>query len=189
MSDKQKWPRALALDVGVQLVSELLPFCNRIEVAGSLRRGKAQVGDVEVLYIPKYEKRRDGLDMFAWVDVDLATEALVGMLASGVIGYRPNINGNFTWGPCNKLAIHMPSGIPIDFFSTDERCWFTALVIRTGGLATNLALTTGAQRLGRKLHAYGAGVEMPNGETVRAESERQVFLMCGVDYKEPKDRK
>ena len=188
MSDKQRWPRAAAEAVAAELVAALRPHCHRIEVAGSLRRGKATVGDAEIIYIPKLEKRRDGSDMFAWVDVDLATEELGRMVKQQVLDYRPNVKGNFTWGIQNKLAIHVASQIPVDFFATTEENFFTTLVIRTGGKAQNLELTTSAQRLGRKLHAYGCGVEMPSGETVRCASERDVFEACGVEYKQPEDR-
>lgn len=63
-----------------------------------------------------------------------------------------------------------------------------SLVIRTGGKETNLALTTGAQALGRKLHAYGAGVTMEDGTLRVCRSEREVFELCGVPYAEPEGR-
>ena len=46
MSDKPKIPREQALAVFYELKRELDPFCERLELAGSLRRGKAEVGDV-----------------------------------------------------------------------------------------------------------------------------------------------
>lgn len=46
---KTKQPLAVAAAIAAALVAELTPYCERIEVAGSVRRGKAQVGDLEVL--------------------------------------------------------------------------------------------------------------------------------------------
>jgi len=37
-------------------VAAVSPWCERIEVAGSVRRGKRDVGDVEYVVIPKFEE-------------------------------------------------------------------------------------------------------------------------------------
>lgn len=51
-----------------------------------------------------------------------------------------------TWGDKNKLAIHIPSGIHVDFFATTERAWHNYLVCRTGGAENNIAISTAAQK-------------------------------------------
>lgn len=186
MSVKTKWPRAVALAVAAELGDILTPFCERLEIAGSLRRGKPTVGDIELLFIPKSESRADGL--FDTTQVNLADEVINRLLSSGVLAKRPNVNGSFAWGEKNKLAIHGPSGIPVDLFATTADNWWLSLVIRTGSKETNLKLTTGAARQGRKLNAYGAGVTMRNGTVTKATSERDVFHLCGCPYLEPKSR-
>ena len=50
---KTKYPRAEALNVAKQMCVSLADITDRLIVAGSLRRRKAEVGDVEILYIPK----------------------------------------------------------------------------------------------------------------------------------------
>ena len=42
-----------AYKIAQQLVHVLKPHCARIEIAGSIRRMKAQVGDIEIVCIPK----------------------------------------------------------------------------------------------------------------------------------------
>ncbi len=42
-----------ALFIAKQLKSELSPLCERIEIAGSVRRQKPDVGDIELVAIPK----------------------------------------------------------------------------------------------------------------------------------------
>jgi DNA polymerase (family 10) len=186
MSVKTKWPRAVALAVAAELGDILTPFCERLEIAGSLRRGKPTVGDIELLFIPKSESRADGL--FDTTQVNLADEVINRLLSSGVLAKRPNVNGSFAWGEKNKLAIHGPSGIPVDLFATTAANWWVSLVVRTGSKETNLELTTGAQRFGRRLNAYGSGVTMPDGSNVAAKSEQEVFHLCGCKYREPKHR-
>ena len=41
-----------ALSIAETLVAELTPACKRIEIAGSIRRQKPDVGDIEIVAIP-----------------------------------------------------------------------------------------------------------------------------------------
>jgi DNA polymerase/3'-5' exonuclease PolX len=121
MGDKPKIPRAAAFKVAEEIMVRLMPCCERIAIAGSLRRGKAEVGDIEILYIPKMTDRADGL--FDRRIVSVASEVIDGLLTSGYFSKRPSKTGVFSWGEANKLAIHTASGIPVDLFSVlPERC-------------------------------------------------------------------
>ncbi len=171
-----------------EMVDCLSGYCERVMIAGSLRRKREEVNDIELLYVPKFTRITNPNDMFNTVEVDLASQFLDGLLKANLLAKRPNKNGVFAWGPKNKLGIHVPSGIAVDFFATDKEKWWVALVIRTGGKDTNLKLTTGAQRKGRSLNAYGYGVTNSDGSITAATSERHVFELCGVDYLEPEDR-
>ena len=184
---KKKWPWDVALPAAKEICARLAPACERIAIAGSLRRGKSEVGDIEILFEPRMSTRPDGL--FDTRIISVADEAIEQLLHGGYFAKRPNKNGVFAWGESNKLAIHTASGIPVDLFSTSEEKWWTALVIRTGSKETNLRLTTGANKLNRTLNAYGYGTtDRKTGETTRATSEQDVFELCGVPYLEPKDR-
>lgn len=183
---KTRWPHAEALAVAEQLQAILSPACRRIAIAGSLRRRKPDVGDVELLFVPILTERPDGL--FDRRIVDVCSEVVEKLLADGVLAKRPNVNGHFTWGERNKLAIHVPSGIPVDLFGTSEANWFVSLVIRTGSKDTNLRLTNGAIRRGATLNAYGSGVTWSDGTQTPATSEEHVFEMCGVPYLPPHKR-
>jgi len=183
---KEKIDSAKVWPVANEILKMLKPFCERIEIAGSLRRGKAQVSDIEVLYVPKFENRQ--LDMFTTEPFNLAEDQIGKALRDGVFKKRPNEKGFFAWGAKNKLGIHVPSGIPVDLFATENENWFVSLVIRTGSKETNLKLTMGANDLGCTLNAYGCGVTRRDGTVFPANSEQEVFALCGVKYLEPKDR-
>lgn len=183
---KTKFPRAIALPIAEELQAMIAPACLRIAIAGSLRREKPEVGDIEIVFVPRLSERPDGL--FDSRIVDVASEVIDDLLKQGVIAKRPNVNGSFTWGERNKLAIHVASGIPVDFFGTSAENWWVTLVIRTGSKETNLLLTTGAQKQNASLRAYGCGVTWSDGSTTAAISEQNVFELCRVPYKEPKDR-
>src|SRR5690349_5390941 len=53
MSDTEKRPYNQVMTVALNLVGALTPACHRIEIAGSLRRKKELVGDIEIVAIPK----------------------------------------------------------------------------------------------------------------------------------------
>ncbi len=184
MRDKPKFILAEALGVASQLVGLMQPHVERIQIAGSIRRCKPAVGDIEILYVPKI--RMDKVGLFDENEqVNLTDRFLDGLISRCVIERRTNASGAMAWGPKNKLGRHLASGIPVDFFATTPENWFVSLVIRTGSKESNLALTTGAQRLGRTLNAYGCGVTGPDGTVIPATSERHVFELCGVAYREP----
>lgn len=197
-ADKPKHNADIARAVAREIASGLAAFClvtpdgfqwpnpHLIAIAGSLRRKKAMVSDIELLFVPNTEERPS--DLFAVKAHDLAAEYIDKLLADGVLAKRPSASGVFTWGEKNKLALHVPSGIPVDFFATTVENWWNSLCIRTGSKEMNIELTTGAIKLGRRLHAYGSGVSEKDGTVIPATSEKHVFELCGVPYREPRLR-
>jgi DNA polymerase/3'-5' exonuclease PolX len=168
---KQKFPRLLAIEAAKDLCAALKPVTTRLIVAGSLRRRALEVGDVEILYVPA-----EGCDA-----------VIADFLAREVLVKRPNVKGHFTWGKLNKLAIHQPTNVPVDLFATCEANWWVSVVFRTGSLEMNLVLTRSALRRGRSLMAYGPGVRATRYPytILPATSERDVFDLCGVAYRDP----
>jgi len=186
MTHPKRYPYAEALEVAQKLKDALASTCCRIEITGSLRRHKPDVGDIELLFVPREGQRQ--LDLLSQESYSLADELIAEWVRKDLIAQRPNVKGCFTWGPKNKLAIHTTSGIPLDLFATTERNWWVSLVVRTGGKATNLRLAMGAQRIGRSLNAYGSGVTCSDRSIIPATSEKHVFELCGVPYLEPEER-
>lgn len=185
---KTKYPRAEAIVVATEIVGLLQPFCYRIAVVGSLRRGLPVVSDVEILLVPKSATRP--ADLFNTQSIDIAAEEIDRLVGIGMLSKRPNVNGHFCWGKSNKLAIHKRSGISVDLFSTSEAHWFVSLVIRTGPGPFNIKLIESASRQGLKLHAYASdsGFTDKNGDDLPCPNEKTVFDLCGMRYLEPKDR-
>ena len=188
MSDKIKYSRADALAVAKIMCDFLRPYTERLIVAGSLRRRKLEVGDVEILFVPK---RSSGIpvDLFgARSSDDLAAKRLDDLLKTGTIRKRLSVTGSEAWGEKNKLAVHSTSGIPVDFFSSAEPHWFNYLVCRTGGAMSNTRIAKAAQAKGWKWHPYGSGFTDDQGNLLRVTSERDVFDLLGLPFQEPWDR-
>lgn len=184
---KQLYPACEAWQVARPLVFAMQQVCERVEIAGSLRRKKSEVGDIEILFIPKIGDA--GTDLFDRTPISLADRLIEGWLKDGLLAKRPNKRGHFAWGEENKLAIHVQSGIPVDLFSTTERKWWNSLVCRTGGKANNLLVTRTANDKGYSFEAYGTGYRnLMGGPHHDCTSERDVFEFIGLEYKEPQDR-
>lgn len=187
---KKRFPRRDALAVAAELCRQLSPVTvdGYLKVCGSLRRGKAEVGDIEIVFVPRTAERP--IDLLYSARVDLAADAISDLVSSGVLAQRPNVNGIYAWGPQNKLAIHVASGVPVDFFSTTAERWPVTCVIRTGPKELNLRLIQSAAKRGLRLHAYGQGfTDTRTGEEIIPKTEREVFEIAGVPYLEAEQRK
>lgn len=190
MSEKTRYSPPEATQVAVELLRWLTPACERIVVAGSLRRENPTVGDVEILYHSKIEEQSDPSDMFDTMEVNLADEAIASLEEAGVLERRLNTIGRETFGPLNKLMRHRASGIPVDLFSEPNLAdWWRSLVFRTGPKELNVRLITTAAKRGVHVHAYGTGLTDMRGNPIPCESEERFFEICGARYLEPKNRR
>lgn len=161
-----------------ELVELLKPACERIVIAGSIRRRRPDVGDIELLCIPKLEE-----------GIDLLDRELGWLMLNGVFDHRRDKRGRIIYGPKNKLLFHKPSGIGVDIFSTTEECWPVALVVRTGGKNTNMEIASRAIERGMRFHAYGRGFTRADGSELVCHSEQDVFRAVGLRYLEPWERR
>jgi len=207
MSDKPKFPRADAIKVAKELCDLLRPFCANcistlghvtlskeplLKVCGSLRRRKQEVGDVEIVCVSSTRTREEGepglFETFKKTSrVEMFPYALDEMVSHGWLSKRLNKLGRPSWGDENRLAVHIPSGIPVDFFMTTFENWWMTVVIRTGPKEFNLRLIEAARKNGLSLNAYGTFTG-PTGDKIPLHSEQEVFLRAGVPYLEPWER-
>ena len=190
MSDKKKFPRAVAAAVFEELAAALSGHCEPgfILAAGSFRRQKPEVGDLEILYVPKTGLAKTG-GLFD-EPANLADLAIEKMERAGVLARRTNVNGSEMFGEKNKLMVHVVTGLPVDLFATMPESWFNYLVCRTGGAESNMQVATAAKRQGFRWNPYGAGFTRLSDEHVfPMASERAVFEFVGLQYLEPQFRK
>jgi DNA polymerase/3'-5' exonuclease PolX len=184
---KTRYPRAAAIAVARELCASMAPACARLCVAGSLRRMKPDVGDVEIVFLPRYEKRK--WDLFAERDVSLAEEAIDELLRGGVLIPRENRIGGHAWGGKNKLAVHVESGLPVDLFGTVEPSWWNTVVCRTGAKEMNVRIAAAARSMGWQWNPYDSGfTRLADGARHAVASERDVFEFAGLPFLEPWER-
>jgi len=163
-----------AMKIANEIKDWLSPYCEKIIVCGSLRRKKAEVGDIEILCVPHgvFE-----LEVF-------------NLIREKKLDYRLNKKGSRTCGKQNKLLVHCASGIPVDIFSTTDENWWVALTIRTGSKESNIKICMAAKKEGLKFNAYGSGFTRMDGSGGKniCHSEEAVFNAVGLPYKPPEER-
>jgi DNA polymerase/3'-5' exonuclease PolX len=187
--DKPQFPLDEAGVIADRIVDRLLPACHRIVVAGSIRRRKPMVSDIEILYVDQTEMRPSPYDMFKTAVFNHADQAIREMERDGTLKRRLSRVGKETYGELNKLMVHIASGIPVDLFATTEANFPNALVMRTGPRELNERIAVAARKQGFTWKVYGAGFEnLITGEIVPMTSEREVFSFVDLPYAEPEHR-
>ena len=182
MSAKTRFPYIEAVSVAGLLLQRLADSCERIVIAGSVRRQKSNVGDIELLCIPK------PTDNVFYADaLDEAVKGLIGATPP-LLAYRPNVKGSVIYGPLNKLLIDCPSGIALDLFSTSAQNWGMALLVRTGSAEFNIRVMSRFKALGMQGHADG-GVTAQDGTEIPCPTEEVVFELLRWPFIPPEERK
>ena len=117
---KNKISLSQARRIAESVVAELACACERIEIAGSVRREKSEVGDIEICAIPKIEK-----------NVDLFGFPIEGCSALDIFEYAKI--GRFVKGKSRYKQILLPDGISLDLFiCLPPVQWGVVFTIRTG---------------------------------------------------------
>jgi DNA polymerase/3'-5' exonuclease PolX len=127
----QRIPLAEAEQIAAELVELLRPACVRIEVAGSIRRKRPDVGDLDIVAVPYIQRRMGGLFEDVPDDEDqLAIECDTLMLRGDLVP-RLNVAGKRAWGPSLKRATYR--GLAVDIQAVHDAETFGAwMAIRTG---------------------------------------------------------
>lgn len=177
----------MAKRVAQAIVTELAPDCERIAVAGSVRRGKGNPKDIEIVYIPRVSERQIGFfpDMVEEVDeFDLALDRL---LARGVLLRDDRVK---RWGEKYKRAIHVGSGMVIELFAAREDTWGYIYALRTGPADWNRKLVTRRDQGGMlpKPLMLVAGNVLRYGQFTPVPDEATFFGLFGMPCWPPEER-
>ena len=142
-----------------EIVEQISPYCERIEVAGSIRRKKSEVHDVDIVLIPK---------PLLWHRIIAALQRAMDakILKRG-----------------DSIAQLLIRDVNVDLYVTSEQTWEALLLIRTGSAEHNIKLSQIALRKGMKLTHKG----LTKGGKVIA-SEKEIFEALDLPYVEPELR-
>jgi DNA polymerase/3'-5' exonuclease PolX len=186
----------------LELVAKLAPHCERVEIAGSIRRGKKQVKDIDLVAIPKMASSTTLLgvtDDVSKTDFYAAVRGeLWSITAEGTKLIRGTSYISRGGNPPHTFATRDES-ISVDIYLATVETWATLLLIRTGSAEHNIWLASRAKSCGGRLHADGSGLELPgqydplaqrnvNMRVLRPQSEEEVFKALGIPFAEPRER-
>lgn len=157
-----------ATEIAVELVGKLIPYCGKVEIAGSIRRGKGQVHDVDIVAIPNEDKILAG----GFFNVQ--------HLVASIAGGQPH--GGDAYLAC---SYHQA---PVDIYLAATSSWGTLLLIRTGSKEHNIKLCILARQKGWKLHASGEGLFDAYNRRIAGDTEEGIFEALGLPFIPPGQR-
>ncbi len=173
---------AKAKSIADRWVQTLAPHCERIKIAGSIRRNKPDVGDIEIVVEPEISK-----DMFGDPsDGPCAFDGFVHeLMRKGLLGEQKKN------GPKYK-CFALPQGINLDLFIVRAPAqWGVIYTIRTGPRAFVQWMTTQRAK-GGPLPSdcfVKHGAVWRDGKIVPMLEENDFFHFVEIDMVEPKDRR
>jgi len=159
-----------AEEKAAKVVEFLAPFCARIDIAGSIRRRRPQVGDIDLVIEPKPGKKR--------------------FIRDRCLSWKPQI---ITDGDVNLLFT--VKGVQIDIFFADEPGldlfaepgnFGSLFICRTGSKEFNIQLASRALKRGLHWNPYRGVVQ--KGKIIASHTEEAVFKALGLAWIKPEDR-
>ncbi len=134
---------------------------NQIEVAGSFRRRKETVGDLDILVTASNPEK----------------------IIEHFVSF-PDIKTIISKGQTRSTVI-LSSDIQVDLRAVEEESYGSALHYFTGSKAHNIAIRTIAQKAGLKINEYGV---FRGKDWVAGRSEDEIFSAVGLPFIEPELR-
>ena len=174
-----------------ELIAMLRPYCLRVEVAGSIRRGKARVKDIELLCEPIVDVLAVDLWGTPVAERVRLYEFLEAQRRVGVLEPRLDRNGRPAIGERYQRLVYR--GVALDLFICRPPAQFGLLyVIRTGPGEFSHRLVT-QRRFGGLLpdgwHVRDGALHDAHGNVVETPDEWDVFRVLGLDWIPPHERR
>jgi len=163
--------RAEVETLALEIISAIEPYCLRAQIAGSIRRRKDTVNDIDIVVEPKLQ---------SWIQIikeirrefDAVTEKQGAKLATLYVPFTSKQDQGY---------------VQVDLYRASKNTWGILLLIRTGSAKHNIYLCNLAIKKGYRL-AYSKGLLNEKGEIIASKTERHVFQALGLDYISPEDR-
>jgi len=164
-------PLDQAMKLAEKIRAELAPFCERVEIAGSIRRRRPFVNDIDLVCLPL----DDG----------------VNALRARVLAKTQPISD----GP-QTILTRLANGVQLDvwiaqrpfkdmFFNTPTN-FGSLMVCRTGSKEYNIYLCQLAEKLGRRWNPH-FGV-FADGKCLASATEEEIFKALDLEFVHPEDR-
>ncbi len=180
MSEGTKVPYAEAVKSANELVEILEPHFERLEIAGSLRRKKNLIGDIELVGILK--KTKTGL-----FDFSETTPVEVIFALMGELRYQPIKAGNKY---IQFVSQGKPGKLSVDLFLCHSATWGCIIMVRTGSAEFSRKMVTKVSHGGwcPDDMRFLDGRLLREGDLLNTPEETDVFRELGMAYVIPENR-
>jgi len=177
---------ATAQKIAERIRAELAPFCDRIDIVGSVRRKRPQCGDIDLVLLAKDGAMND-LRKRAKQAARVIREGTDNMMLNLANGMQVDL---FFARPCeNTLLAYEPGNYGMRLLAmtgSKEHNIELAKIAKTKGLHFNPY--RGLMRGGKYHPKPDGGMEYKGGEVYRGEDELEILRELGVGWIEPEAR-
>jgi len=186
----------------------LAPYCDRIEVGGSIRRERMSIGDVELVAVPRFGTAfvRDPNDpMFGGCErenTNLLRNALDDLVADGAMQARLGKDGKAARGDRYQRLVYR--AFALDVFSVLEPAqWGCVFTLRTGphqfnrwlvtprpagALPTSTVMDAGSLWIGARDYSKKDNPITYKGSQILTPTEQSFFDALGIPWIPPHQR-
>ena len=167
-----------AYKIADKIKAELAPMCERIEIAGSLRRGRPEVNDIDFVILPKPGQ----MDA-----IKARCEKKCHVVKDGEQNYIVRLPSYGGGGGGFQVDIFFARPAVKDLLQTVPGNWGSLLLCRTGSTAHNIYLVEHAKSRGFTWNPY-KGVLDAEGYVIASETEEEIFDMLALEFVPPANR-
>lgn len=184
-----------AYEIAEDLVRLMKPWAERVEIAGSIRRQKTDVKDIELVAIPKWEEGGVIVDMFQGEreKVNMLYEYLRSQ--PRIQWIKPGVPEVIPWPikPDGKYWRGLVDGkIKLDLFLTTPEQFGLIFLIRTGPADFSHRFVMKKYQGGSLPNDYrveDGHLKKLTGEIIPTPDEETVFRLAGMKFVPPEERK
>jgi DNA polymerase/3'-5' exonuclease PolX len=158
------------------IIDQLAPFCERVQIAGSIRREVPEVGDIELVVIPATVEEPVG-DLFG----EKKRVRHPGFVR--VVDSFGKSKGDAETG---KYMQRLAGGIAVDIFTATKESWGYTLAIRTGPAEYSHEVLA-KQWVARGFRGHEGNLYRGNLKAKLPE-EHDLYRMIGLTFQQPWER-
>lgn len=189
MSTATRVPLQHAEGLAENLCGLLRPACLQLIIAGSIRRRRDTIGDIELCAEPIIGRELNLFGEPVGPQVDLLEDRVGHLCVQQVLALRVDVNGRERYGPRYKALSYQ--GLNVDLFCTDAERWGLILAIRTGPAAWSKRLVTTRRNGGLLpdfLQVKDGLRRRDSGALVPVPTEEELFRILGLAFVPPEQR-
>jgi DNA polymerase/3'-5' exonuclease PolX len=173
---KTLYPLEEATRIGERILSVIDPLVEKAVIAGSIRRRKSMVHDIDIVLIPSSSIVPGTPFKF---DVDFFPNGVISAIEAEFDDVEAMKKGS-------ALSQIKVKGIPVDLYASNEEEWGIHLLRWTGSQQHNIKLCMKAKELGYRLRVSRGLIK--NSKVIASRNEEDIFDALDMDYIEPWER-